>query len=136
VLRLAAQDVAYAGRHAQMVANISALHVEMGKWIDRSTEPNTLVATNDIGAIGYFSNRRILDLEGLVTPAIVPYKRGRRHLDFLEQTRPDYLVIFPEWYPRLMERGDLFREVHRITVPRVSAAHDSLVVFSTPWQDR
>jgi hypothetical protein len=72
-------------------------------------------------------------MEGLITPAIIPYKRDRRHLEYLERARPDLLVVFPEWYPHLVSRTDLFREVYRITVPRVSAAHDTLVVYRTPW---
>lgn len=133
VARLASQGVAFAPRHAAMVANITSMHLAMGKWLQDNTPPGALIAANDIGGIAWASGRRILDLEGLVTPEIVPFKKPGERLTFLERARPQYLVIFPEWYPDLVARSDLFREIHRVTVPRVSAAHDSMVVYETPW---
>lgn len=133
IARLSSQAVQYASVHARQVDNINRLHVEMGRWLADKTPAGGVVATNDIGAIGYVSGRRVIDMEGLVTPAIIPYKEGGRHLEYLEQARPDWLVVFPEWYPHLVARTDLFEEVHRITVPRVTAAHDTLVVYRTPW---
>jgi hypothetical protein len=105
----------------------------MGRWLAANSERQALVATNDIGAIAFFSGRRILDLEGLTTPAILPFKTGRCHLEFLRQQKPDLVVIFDEWYPHLAGRTDLLIEVHRITVPRVTAAHDTLKVYRPDW---
>ena len=45
-------------------------------------------------------------MEGLVTPGMIPYKRTGRQLDFLEQVRPAFRVVFPEWYPDLIRRAD------------------------------
>jgi hypothetical protein len=131
--RLAAQDVTFANRHALMVDNITRMHLSLGGWLREHSRPDATVALNDIGGIAWASGRRVIDLEGLVTPEILPYKRPGARLRFLEQTRPDYLVIFPEWYPDLVARSDLFREVHRVTVPRRSAAHDTMIVYATPW---
>ncbi len=131
--RLASQDVRFAGRYVDQVNNINALHVEMGRWAATHTAPGAMLAANDIGALGYFSGRTILDLEGLITPGILPFKAGKRHMAYLEQQRPDLLIIFPEWYPHLVKGASVFREVHRRSVPRVTAAHDALVVYDTPW---
>ncbi len=132
--RLGAQDVKFADEHGRMVQNITQLEVAAGQWVAANTPPDALIATNDIGAIGWFSRRRILDTEGLITPEIVPYKRRGDMLGFLEQARPDLLIVFPEWYPDLVARTDLFREIDRIEVPvAVSSANRALVVYRTPW---
>jgi hypothetical protein len=133
IARLLSQDVAYAPQYAAQVDNINRLHVAMGEWLSMHTAPADTIATNDIGAIGFFSGRRVIDLEGLVTPAVLPYRAERAYVSFVERERPAWLVIFPEWYPELAARTDLFHEVSHITVPHVSAAHDSLVVYATPW---
>ncbi len=133
IARLLSQDVAYAPQYAAQVDNINRLHVAMGEWLSMHTAPADTIATNDIGAIGFFSGRRVIDLEGLVTPAVLPYRAERAYVSFVERERPAWLVIFPEWYPELAARTDHFHEVSRITVPHVSAAHDSLVVYATPW---
>jgi hypothetical protein len=131
--RLASQDVAFASRHASMVDNITRMHLALGGWLRDHSRPDAVVAVNDIGGIAWASGRRVIDLEGLVTPEVLPFKRPGGRLRYLEQTRPDFLVIFPEWYPDLVARSDLFREVHRVTVPRKSAAHDTMIVYTTPW---
>ena len=54
--------------YAAEVKNINDLQVHTGHWIAEHTSPDARVATNDIGAIGYFSRRYILDTEGLSRP--------------------------------------------------------------------
>jgi len=134
LLRLMSQNVKAVDRYVAMTGNIQEMHVSMGHWIESHTLGDARIATNDIGAIGFLSDRFIIDTEGLVTPAIIPYKRQHRLLAYLEQARPDLLVIFPHWYPELSLRSDLFTEVHRITVgKRVVSGGQTLVVYRTPW---
>jgi hypothetical protein len=47
--------------------------IPIGKWFADQTPPETTIAALDIGALGYFSERRILDLGGLVTPELLPW---------------------------------------------------------------
>jgi hypothetical protein len=69
-------------------------------WGERlaHTPASTLIATPDIGAIGYYSGRRVLDLGGLVTPRIVPlmnqmdYDSLVKSFAFRSIGKPDYLV--------------------------------------------
>jgi hypothetical protein len=133
LLRLLSQNVGFAERYAAQVDNINRMHVAMGRWLKEATQPGESIAVSDIGAIGYFSNRRVIDLEGLVTPAVLPFRESRRYVEFVSVAQPAMLVIFPEWYPELASRSDMFREIYRITVPRVTAAHDAMVVYATPW---
>jgi hypothetical protein len=43
-------------------------------WINHNIPPESgLLATHDIGALGYFTPRPLFDLAGLVTPEIIPY---------------------------------------------------------------
>jgi hypothetical protein len=49
--------------------------VPMGEWLAVNSEPGSVVAAPDIGAIGYFSGREVLDLGGLVTPEINDMRR-------------------------------------------------------------
>jgi len=71
--------------------------VGMGKWLDSNSPADALVATPDIGAVGWYSHRRILDLGGLVSSEI---NRMRKEIDverIIEEGlylkfRPDYLV--------------------------------------------
>ncbi len=72
--------------------------VPWGRWFAEHTPPTTVIATPDIGALGYYGNRRILDLAGLITPPMVPYLEREepeevvRQFRFAAFARPDYLV--------------------------------------------
>lgn len=44
--------------------------VPMGRWLADNTPEESVVATPDIGAVGFYSEREVLDLGGLVTPWI------------------------------------------------------------------
>ena len=72
--------------------------IEWGRWLDRNAAPDALIATPDIGAIGYYSRRRVLDIGGLVTPRMVPLLERSpeedvvANLGFARFARPDYLI--------------------------------------------
>ena len=57
-----------------------------------------------------------------MTPEAIHPKRMRRFVPFLESQRPDLLVIFPEWYPEIAARTDLFHEIYRVHAHQDSRA--------------
>ncbi|MBI4012839.1 MAG: hypothetical protein HY359_11045 [Candidatus Rokubacteria bacterium] len=121
------------------VQNINAMQVRLGRWVARETPPDALLAVNDVGALTYFGHRRIIDLMGLVTPDLVPARREGEPgiLRYLETACPDYLVIFPAWFPALAARGDLFHPVERVRLTKnVVAGADEMVVYETLWRRR
>ena len=119
--------------YADEVRNINDLQVRTGRWLEAHTAPDARVATNDIGAIAFFSRRFILDTEGLVTPDAIWDKRMWRIDRFLARSQPDVVVIFPAWYPYLAQRSLGMVEVARIAAPRVIAGGDALVIYRPPW---
>ena len=93
---------------AQDVAVIESEMVDTARWISANTEPDALVAAHDIGALGYFGDRRLLDLAGLVSPEVIPFIRDEALLArFLDDQEADVLVTFPGWYPALSGQGEL-----------------------------
>jgi hypothetical protein len=94
--------------YAQDVAIIETEMVAASKWIASHTESEALVAAHDIGALGYFGGRTLLDMAGLVSPEVIPILRDEEALARLLDARgADYLMTFPGWYPELVERAEL-----------------------------
>jgi hypothetical protein len=88
------------------VAFIQTEMVNVAKWVAQNTPTQARVAAHDIGALGYFGNRELFDLAGLISPQIIPYLRDETKIrEFLDDEHVDYLVTFPGWYPELT--GDL-----------------------------
>jgi arabinofuranosyltransferase len=133
LVRVSGALVHAAPDYAAKVKNINDLEVASARVILDGTSTEARIATNDIGAIGFYTHRFIVDTEGLVTPEAIQPKRMRRFVPFLERERPDVLVIFPEWYPEIAARHDLFQEIYRIHARQVSAGAPHLVFYRTPW---
>ncbi len=91
-----------AGYYARDVAIIQSEMVDTAKWLAENTEPGALLAVHDIGAVGYFSDRQIVDLAGLISPDVIPIIRDEDALaSWLDAQGVDYLVTLDGWYTRL-----------------------------------
>jgi hypothetical protein len=121
-----------ATRYAWGVQNINAMQVHLGRWLDAHVARSARLAVNDVGAIAYFSRREVIDLMGLVTPEILPYRRRGEPgvIDFVRETCPDYVVVFPAWFPDLTAREEMIEPIYRVRLSnnRVSGA-DEMVVY-------
>ena len=85
------------------VTVINGEMVAIANWIDEQTPAGARVAAHDIGAIGYFARRPLLDLAGLITPEVIPFIRDEPALlEFVLAGDADYLVTFPSWYPEMV----------------------------------
>jgi len=76
--------------------------VRIGLWLRDNTPPSASVASHDIGAIGYFSQRHLVDTAGLVSPEFIPIVGNEPAI--LERLRTEgvtYLALFPDWYAYL-----------------------------------
>jgi hypothetical protein len=125
-----------ASRYGWAVQNIEAMQVHLGHWVARNTPPTARIGLNDVGAITYISRREIVDVMGLVTPAIIPFRRDGEKgvLRYLEQTCPDYLIVFPAWFPTIAAMADHFHPVYRVRLDHNEVAGaDELVVYETVW---
>jgi hypothetical protein len=84
------------------VALIDSEMVATARWVEANIPPGTLIAAHDIGALGYFAPRPLVDLAGLVSPEVIPFLRDEAQLAaYLDQRGVQYLVTFPDWYAEL-----------------------------------
>ncbi len=81
------------------VATINNLMVNPAKWVNESTKEGSLIAAHDIGALGFYGNREIVDLAGLIEPSVIPIIRDEAALvDFIHESNSEYLLVFSDWY--------------------------------------
>jgi hypothetical protein len=59
--------------------------------------PEDLFAVHDIGALGYFAPREIVDLAGLVTPEIVPlFGQRAAIMEYICQSEARWMMVLPD----------------------------------------
>ena len=68
-----------------------------GRWINQNTAPNATVSLETIGAVGWYSNRYIIDEGGLVSPQVAKINERLGSPDFfkiLQTFQPDYYLAW------------------------------------------
>lgn len=98
--------------YAQDVTFIETEMVATARWLADHTAPDAVIAAHDIGALGYFAPRPLVDLAGLVSPDVLPYMHDVEALHaYILASGAQYMVVFPAWsetYARLVSRPDYF----------------------------
>lgn len=137
------------------VEHINATHVACGRWIAKHLPPDAVVGTYDLGAVAYHADRRVVDLGGLVDPAMArhlfagdcaPYLRdqGATHLAMVQHATEDHgLLRALGLWPPAPGRPALHRLEHWSVPPEryhlhhiaTSNAAPFMVLYRLGWPD-
>lgn len=92
------------------VKQLRTMHIAAGFWVKDHTTPDQLIALNDVGAIIHLSDRRVLDLEGLVSPQVIDATKDTPDYTcehdlqlarLMLQDMPRFIMVFDWFYPCL-----------------------------------
>jgi arabinofuranosyltransferase len=119
------------------VKNINEMQVALGRWARDHTPPDAVIATNDIGAIAFFGERRIVDTVGLIDPEMVRLRRLADStgptIEYLRRRGVTHAMLFPSWHPDLI-LDPHFRGVDRVVLmDNVICGDDQMVVMKLDW---
>jgi hypothetical protein len=85
-----------------------------GEWLARETPAGATVGTLEVGILGYYSQRPMVDFAGLLQPAVADqlplvgnYQESARWA--LSAYHPAYVVLDPTWFPDLIAQSVLPR---------------------------
>lgn len=128
--------------YVQNVANVEESDVAIARWLAERVPPDAVLAVNDIGAIKYLLPNRVVDLASIATPDIGREVReaaasgtpwGKAMIDAVTRRQPEYIVIFPSWFPDLA-RDPRFRAVYVLPIEgNITMGGNEIVVYETPW---
>jgi len=138
-----ARQPASAATYALNVKNITEMQVTIGRWLRGHAPRGALLALNDVGAIAVITDDPVLDLQGLVTPQVLALRSLKRQAEgtapallsqYVFERRPDYVVIFPVWYPEMDARRDLLTPVFGVQLSdNITSGRPVMVVYQTVW---
>lgn len=107
-LVLAALGVA----HLQAASNLSQLddgtysaYRAVGEWLATNTPPGATVGALEVGVIGYYAQRPMVDFAGLLQPEVALQLRGDSSYEesvlwAMGHYHPEYVLLFPGTFPR------------------------------------
>ncbi len=76
--------------------------VQTAYWFRDNTTDKDIIAAHDIGAIGYYSQRKIVDIAGLISPDLVKFSNRDDYNEILNQYFRDsgvtYTAFYREWF--------------------------------------
>jgi hypothetical protein len=126
-------------QHGIQVRRVIDLQVCIGKWAADHLATDASIASRDVGAIGFFSRRRIVDLGGTISPDALAYM-GRpgspdtNLLEYLDKARPSHLAIKPSDFPDLAKRADLLAPtITAVFRDPISGGETTMALYETPW---
>jgi len=107
--------------HQEIQAEMTQVHKQIGLWLKDKSQPKDTILVGDIGYIGYYSERHILDWMGLVSPKVIPYHKNGIPEKVVLDFRPEYIVLgeydylFPlltnqNWFSRMYQQAQVFSE--------------------------
>jgi hypothetical protein len=120
---------------------VQDIDVALGRWLAENTPPASVIAVDDIGAIAFLSGRRIVDMNGLVSPEVWPAMRAPEGLPrsqlltrILSQTQPDFMAAFPLWRWDIVSNTAVAKPVHHVqTDTHTIIFQPEANVYETIW---
>lgn len=103
-----------ASTYALQVKLLNENHGAVAHWLDHNIPKDAVIATHDIGIIGYFTQRRIVDLAGLATPEVIPIMNDQAKLaNYVRQQHVSYVIVFTGYYRDFLKDLD----AHKVYSP-------------------
>lgn len=75
---------------------VAGTYRALAAWLHDHTPAKARVGIPEVGYVGFFSGRRVLDLAGLCSPEVIPYLRKRAYEAVVQDFRPEYVVLTTE----------------------------------------
>ncbi len=118
---------------AESVRNINDQHLAVASWINENISENDKLAAQDVGAIGYFTKRQVIDLTGLVSPEFYPLQKDQS-LVWKEARKQgaNFFIIYtrlnPDFYQFAKDSLERLKEF-RVRPPLAASADTVMSVF-------
>ena len=94
-----------ASTFALQVKLLNENHADAAHWVDEHTPKDAIIATHDIGLVGYITQRQIVDLAGLVTPEVIPFMNDQTKLaEYVHSQNVTYVIVFTGYYKEFLKQ--------------------------------
>jgi hypothetical protein len=118
---------------AESVRNINDQHLAVVQWLDKNMIAGDMLAVDDVGAIGYYLNKPLIDLTGLMTPKLWPLQHDQDSVwRFAREHGANLFVIYRRLNPFFYERHKdslILAQDFPVRLPLASAADTVMSIY-------
>jgi len=129
--------------YSRNVADVEGSDGDMVRWLAARLPAEAVLAVHDVGLVKFSLPNRVIDFAGIITPEVAIRKRRAagpsdpygeiEARKFLEEHKPDYLVFWENWLPRVGHEPG-FKTLRRLENPaNITMGGAVLTLYSTPW---
>ncbi|MEO8209009.1 MAG: hypothetical protein ABI840_00495 [bacterium] len=108
----------YKDVYAYECKSIYDRQVKTALWLKKNTKENDIIATHDVGAIGFYSDRKIVDVVGIINPELIKSITDKNYVNIMTKYMTDkkvtHLAFMKEWY-RVSNQNPLYSSVESTT---------------------
>jgi hypothetical protein len=76
--------------------DVTSAYHSLALWVRDNTPQDATIAVPEVGYVGFYSERKVLDLAGLCTAEVIPYLRKRHYAEIIHDFRPEYVALTTE----------------------------------------
>ena len=108
-------------------------------WIRDNVPDDAVIATYDVGALGFFARGIVLDQYGLVTPLLLHnFTTLIEQVAYLRNMNCSYIMYYVEWFVYLGNTiqavGGSYTELYRVHLDdNVVCGTDNMAVYQITW---
>lgn len=92
----------------------------VGEWLQAHSEPQATVVVADLGIVGYYAQRRMIDSFGLIVPALAT---SHDLSSAVQKFQPDYVVTTQYFFFEALTGAAWFRALYQ-PIAQFSTTHD------------
>jgi arabinofuranosyltransferase len=123
------------------VENINDQQVKVAVWVNHNLPEEKVLGMNDIGAIGYITKKKVVDMAGLINPEVFQFEKmpepegNKSLLKLLRDNRVNYIIIYPNWYRYLTTHyADALERIYSARLAyNTICGGDEAVVYKIKW---
>ena len=93
VLLLSARLYYQNNNYKRYQRTMEEVHKSIGIWLNDTSLENETILASDIGYMGFYSKRKLIDWMGLISPEILKYYKNGNIEDVPRDFKPDYIVL-------------------------------------------